>query len=69
MREETFGERLKELRISKGLGQLDFAKQIGAGKSVISKWERGESEPTLPYLISIANFFEISLDVLSGRED
>lgn len=63
---EVFAERLKELRIEKGLGQVALAKQLGAGKSVISLWEKGQCEPTLGNLIKIANFFGVSIDYLAG---
>lgn len=67
--EEKFGDRLKELRLEKKLGQVEFAKKIGVGKSIISSWERNESEPTLSNVIAIANFLNVSIDYLACRED
>lgn len=64
-----FCERLKELRLEKGLGQIALAKELGVGKSVISLWELGKCEPTLSNLIAIARFFDVSLDWLAGEED
>jgi transcriptional regulator with XRE-family HTH domain len=66
---ESFGERLKELRENKKLSQLQFAKEIGVGKSAISPWERNESEPILSNLVKIAKFFGVSIDYLAGLED
>ncbi len=63
---ETFGERLKELRTERGLGQIQLAKELGVGKSVISLWETGKSEPTLGNLVKIALFFGVSTDYLAG---
>ena len=65
---ETFGERLLELRKEKGLSQIDRAKQLSVGKSIISLWEKNECEPTLSRLISIAKFFDVSIDFLAGLE-
>ena len=65
---ETFGERLKSLRIEKNIGQIEFAKRIGVGKSIVSLWERDECEPTLSKLIIIAQFFNVSIDYLAGLE-
>lgn len=65
---ETFGERLRELRIEKGLGQIALAKQLGVGKSVISLWELGQCEPTLGNLIKLSQFFGVSIDYLAGLE-
>lgn len=63
---EVFAERLKELRIEKGLGQVALAKQLGVEKSVISLWEKGQCETTLGNLIKIACFFGVSIDYLAG---
>ena len=65
---EDFGTRLKDLRQEKNMGQIALAKALGVGKSIISAWETGKSEPTLSNLIKIANFFNISLDYLAGLE-
>ena len=63
---DIFGERLKELRMERGLGQVALAKELGVGKSVISLWEKGQCEPTLSNLIKIATFFGVSIDYLAG---
>ena len=35
---------IKVIRVSLGLNQKDFAKEIGATKLMVSKWERGLSK-------------------------
>ena len=64
----TFGERLKELRKEKNIGQIELAKQLGVGKSIISLWEKNECEPTLSKIVAIANFFGVTTDYLCGIE-
>lgn len=64
-----FGEKLKELRLEKGLGQVALAKALDVGKSVISLWELGKCEPTLSKLVAIAKFFDVSIDYLAGLEN
>ncbi len=49
-----FCERLKELRTERGLGQVQLAKELDVGKSIISLWELGKCEPTLSKLIAMA---------------
>lgn len=66
---ETFGERLKNLRREKNLGQIQLAKELGVGKSVISLWELDGCEPTLSNLVKIAEFFDVSIDYLAGIKD
>ena len=64
-----FCERLKELRTERGLGQVQLAKELDVGKSIISIWELGKCEPTLSKLIAMAHFFGVSIDYLAGLED
>lgn len=66
--EETFGERLRELRRESGIGQIQLAKELGVGKSVISLWELDRCEPTLSNLIKLAKFFNVSIDELAGLD-
>lgn len=66
MSDSYFGTNLKELRLEKGLGQVQLAEKLGVSKGVISLWENGKRDPTLHYLIIIADFFEISIDSLVG---
>lgn len=65
----NFGERLKELRKERKIGQVELAQHLGVGKSIISLWELGSCEPTLSKLIVIAKFFNVTIDFLAGLED
>ena len=65
----AFAERLLALRLEKGIGQIQVAKDLDVGKSIISCWELGKSEPTLSKLIAIAQYFGVSIDYLAGLED
>lgn len=66
---ESFGERLRYLRQEKNLGQIQLAKELNVGKSIISSWELGKCDPTLSNLIVIAKFFGVSVDYLAGLEE
>ena len=65
----NFGNRLRELRNELGIGQIALSKALGVSKSIISDWELCKSEPTLSKLITIAKFFNVSLDYLAGLEE
>ena len=67
--ENTFGEKLKELRLERKMGQVDLAQAIGVSKGIISLWENGLREPTLANLVAIAKYFEVSIDYLAGLEN
>lgn len=65
----VFFERLKELRIEKGIGQVELAKAINVSKGIISLWENDLREPKLSNLIALSKFFEVSIDYLAGLEN
>ena len=54
--------------MERGLGQVQLAKELDVGKSVISLWELGKCEPTLSKLIAMARFFVVSINYLAGLE-
>jgi transcriptional regulator with XRE-family HTH domain len=62
-----FAKRLKELRVERGIGQIDLAKSIGVSFGTISLWENGKREPTLGALIALSKFFHTSIDELVGN--
>ena len=64
-----FKERLKELRESKGISQMDLSKEIGFSQSAIAKWELGKTEPTASAIIAIAKFFHETTDYILGLEN
>ena len=67
--ENIFGERLRALRQEKNIGQIQLAKELDVGKSIISLWEIGRCEPTLSRLVAMARFFHVSIDYLAGLKD
>ena len=67
--EKIFGERLKELRLEKGVGQVELALAISVSTGIISLWENGLREPKLSNLIAISKYFQVSIDYLAGLEN
>lgn len=65
----SFNERLKEIRIKKGLTQEEFAKLLNISSSAISLYESGSREPSLATLVNIANVLDVSTDYLLGLSD
>ena len=64
-----FAERLRELRIEKGLSMKKLAKELNTTDAAISNWENNINEPKITYLKSIAVYFGVSTDYLLGLED
>ena len=65
----TFSERLRQLRTSAGLSQMEFSKRIGVSKSSVNMYERGEREPNLETLQRIADFFQVDIGYLLGNPE
>ena len=58
--------RIKELRIQKGLKQVELAKIIGTSQSSLSGYENGKIEPDQDTLVQLSEFFDVSIDYLLG---
>ena len=61
-----FGDNLKQLRSQHHLSQQKLAEQLNnkyetsISKSMISRWERGATDPQMKYVHIIADFFNVS---------
>lgn len=66
---ETFGSRLKKLRIKKELTGQELGKLLNVTKMSISRWESDQRFPDKDTLVKIANFFDVSTDYLLGRTE
>ena len=63
-----FGERIKELRTSMNLNQVEFAKMLDITKQSVSNWENGNIQPSIDMLTKIAKKFNVSSDYLLGLD-
>lgn len=63
-----FKDILKDLRMEKGIGQVELAKCINVSKGIISLWENGLREPNMSSLIELSKYFNVSIDYLVGIE-
>ena len=69
------GDRIKYLRKQSGLTQTQFAEKLNEKynlnieRSMVSKWEIGMQSPMIYTVSCIANFFGVSIDYLTGKEE
>lgn len=64
-----FRERLFELRRQAGLSQEELANLLGVTRQAVQKWEAGTSRPDMDNLVSLAEYFKVSLDnLVTGKE-
>ncbi len=64
-----FNERLKELRIDKGLSQFELAKDLAVSQRSISSWETGFRQPDFETLGKIAKYFGVTTDYMLGLDE
>jgi transcriptional regulator with XRE-family HTH domain len=65
---KTIAQRLKAVRAERGVTQATVAIAIGIDRSGYSYIERGDTFPSIPTLGHLADYFEVSLDYLCGRD-
>ena len=63
-----FAVRIKNLRKSRELNQVQLAERLGVKKQSVSNWEIDNIMPSIDMLIRIADFFAVSTDYLLGRD-
>ncbi len=61
--------RIRDLRESKGLRQIDVANATGIDQKTLSNYETGKTNPDSYALIKLADFFNVSIDYIVGRID
>ena len=65
----TLSESLKRFRKERNLTQKKIAEIAGVAERVYQSYEYGKVIPTVTVLISLADFFDVSLDYLVGRSE
>ena len=63
-----YGQILKEERLYRKISQEKLAQAIGVTQQAISLYEKDVHEPTIGVVERIADFYEISIDELVGRD-
>lgn len=63
----TFGSVLRVLRTRNNLTQKELGIAVGLSESTIGMYERGHREPDFETMESIADYFNVDMDYLTGR--
>jgi len=69
MAKNIIGEKLKLLIAEKGIQQKDLANFLQTTPQNISRYVKGEREPNIETLKQLAEYFNVTLDYLSGRSN
>ena len=59
---------LYELRMQAGISQKKLANDLQMSTGNLCDWEKGRTQPDIEKLIKLADYFDVSLDELMGRE-
>lgn len=61
-------DKIRSIRLAKGISQVDLGKAIGVSKQSVSNWENDNIQPSIDMLVQIADYFGVSTDYLLDRE-
>lgn len=62
-------ERIKQLRLERGLSQVDLARKLSVSKQSVSNWENDNILPSIEMLVKLSHLFSVSTDFLLGEDD
>lgn len=62
------GEKLQQLRKSRGMTQEELAEALFVSRTAVSKWESGRGYPSIDSLKALSAFFSVSVDDLLSAE-
>ena len=65
----TFGERLKQLRIERNITQRELANHLGIATNAYQNYEYDKRDMNIKSLTELADYFDVSIDYLTGRSD
>ena len=64
----NIGDALKYQREINGYTQSAVARETGLNQQMLSWWEAGKGLPNIEFCIRLADFYNVSLDELVGRD-
>ncbi len=65
----NFHKELQRLRKAEGLSQEELGEKLGVSRQTISKWEGGSAYPDMLNLMTISQFFGVTVDELINGSD
>lgn len=66
---KTLGKRLRILRELHELKQQDLAKKLFISQAILARYEAGVIRPPVETLVRIADYFDVTVDFLLGRDN
>ncbi|MBN1919276.1 MAG: helix-turn-helix transcriptional regulator [Verrucomicrobia bacterium] len=66
--ETAIGDRLRQLRLRRGMTQVELAKELGITQSAVSDYEKGEARMHAALVAAFAKALHVSTDQILGFE-
>lgn len=66
--ERFFNKNLKYIRQKKNISQQELADKLNLDRSTISRWENDEMDVTVGNALQVANYFNIPIEDLTGKD-
>lgn len=63
------GERVRHLRKEKNMTLRQLADALGVPLTTLGNYERGDRKPDFQFFLDVANYFGVSMDYLTGRNE
>ena len=64
-----YQQRLRDLREDHDKTQAEIAAVLGTSQTMYARYERGANELPLRHLLTLADYYGVSVDYLLGRSD
>ena len=65
----SFTQRFSFLLADRNVTAYRLSKDTGISDSMLARWKSGERLPSLESAIALADYFNVSIDYLVGRDD
>ena len=65
----NFNDCFKKLRLAKGLSQSELARALNISRSAVCMYEQGKRKPPINQMEAFADYFNVSLSYILGKED
>lgn len=65
---DAFADRLQRLREQRHISRRTLSELCGLRSNAVRLYERGEAMPRMDSLIALADYFEVTIDFLVGRD-
>ena len=64
----SIGEKIQQLRKTRGLSQEQLADRLNISRQAVSKWETDQSSPEIENILALSKEFAVSTDELLGND-